>query len=473
MPRIFACFLLVVLLVACSHNPKGSAKNNTNNKTATNTSTTKKARSSSSKTANSKNTSVKTVTSTNNTGGNSNTKNSTNPITDNTKQIKKLPKKIADFPVNQIATYYKVPFTVLKIEKAQADGAKDSKEFDISKTEDQKAFLIHTITPEELEKDPEKYIENLQVKYQRKSYVNVKLSQDHKTILQKLLSKTDKNSNKLALMFVNGYKLKTYEQQTISVEKTVYAQYITDYLYNLDSKIRVEKRYVTDMPDDEIFIIIVGFEGRVPYNVYNAPKLDSIQWLSRYVDYEYKKNQETRKENADLEQVIENTASAPEEINQVTPDELAEYQEQQTNTKESSTTQNQQVSTESTKVNTNSDETLGNTSETNTSTSSVSNDSKAVSNSNTVNNVTPATTTTSSSGSSTITTNTGSNNSTTSTNNQASATLSTNTANATTSNSNGNVNTSNNSNLTSSNSASSTNNTVNMPSNSATNNSNN
>ncbi|UQY80311.1 hypothetical protein HAV_00502 [Candidatus Hepatincola sp. Av] len=491
MPRIFACFLLIILLVACSHNPKGSAKN-TNNKTSTKTSTTKNSQKLSSVTTNSKNTSTKTAT---NQTGNSSINKSKNSFADNTKQMKKLPKKIADFPVNQIATYYKVPFTVLKIEKDTKGNAKEDKEFDISKTEDEKAFLIHTITPEELEKDPEKYIENLQVKYQRKSYVNVKLSQEHKTILQNLLSKTDKNSNKLALMFVNGYKLKNYEQQTISVEKTVYAQYITDYLYNLDSKIRVEKRYVTDMPEDEIFIIIVGFDGRVPYNIYNSPKLDSIQWLSRYVDYEYKKNQEIRKGNAELEQVIENTANIPEEVTKVTPDELAEYQEQQTSVGANSTIQSKEIPPENAKAsiiesnnaNVNSGN-VGNTASNTISSNSTvnnsnTNNSSSASNNTTIsNNGTSSSNTVSTSNTNTntaiggknnpvsnsnnaninskvnavnsgnsITNTVGNNNSTNSTNNQANVSSSTNVSNTNNTSTNENVSNSNNSTVSSSN----------------------
>ncbi|XWO13698.1 hypothetical protein HPDP_00397 [Candidatus Hepatincola sp. Pdp] len=487
MPRIFACFLLIILLVACSHNPKGSAKN-TNNKTSPKASTTKNSQKSSSVTTNSKNNSTKTAT---NQTGNSSTNKSTNSFTDNTKQMKKLPKKIADFPVNQIATYYKVPFTVLKIEKDTKGNAKEDKEFDISKTEDEKAFLIHTITPEELEKDPEKYIENLQVKYQRKSYVNVKLSQEHKAILQNLLSKTDKNSNKLALMFVNGYKLKNYEQQTISVEKTVYAQYITDYLYNLDSKIRVEKRYVTDMPEDEIFIIIVGFDGRVPYNIYNSPKLDSIQWLSRYVDYEYKKNQEIRKGKAELEQVIENTANIPEELTKVTPDELAEYQEQQTSVGANSTMQAKEIPSEnakastvdSNKANVNSGN-IGNTASNTISSSSTANNtnnSSSASNNTTINNsgtsssntVTTNNTNTAIAGGNnpasnsnnanvestanavnngnSITNTVGNNSSTNSTNNQANASSSTNVSNTNNTSTNENVSNSNNNTVNSAN----------------------
>ncbi len=138
-------------------------------------------------------------------------------------------------------------------------------------------------------------------------YTNYELPKSQKDLLKSFLKKVPKNKDALVLMYLSGSNLKTYSAKEMIFERTVFAQYITSYLYRNKKKLRIERRYVDNLPEDEILLIISHYEGNLPINVYNASKGNIIQWLSKYKDLEKKNIAEANKSKSNLEGMISTT----------------------------------------------------------------------------------------------------------------------------------------------------------------------
>ncbi|MCL2566679.1 MAG: hypothetical protein FWE18_01105 [Alphaproteobacteria bacterium] len=140
-------------------------------------------------------------------------------------------------------------------------------------------------------------------------YANVALYETHKALLKSFVQKVPKDQDAIILMYVNGSNLKTHFDREMQLEKTIYSQFVTDFLYRNKRKLIIEKRYIDDIPEDEIFLVISRFEGNTPPNVYNSSKGNILQWLARYKELERQNVQSANSARADLENSLNSTTS--------------------------------------------------------------------------------------------------------------------------------------------------------------------
>ncbi|MDR2008235.1 MAG: hypothetical protein LBQ34_04610 [Alphaproteobacteria bacterium] len=160
-----------------------------------------------------------------------------------------------------------------------------------------------------LRNSPEHFLDLATNDVQRTDYSNADLYSSHKELLRSFVSRVPKDQDAIIIMYVNGSNLKTMFDREMKLEKTIYAQAVTDFLYRNKRRLIIERRYVDDIPENEIFMIISRFEGNIPVNVFNASKGNILQWLARYKELERQNVLAANNSRTDLENSLNSTTS--------------------------------------------------------------------------------------------------------------------------------------------------------------------
>ena len=156
--------------------------------------------------------------------------------------------------------------------------------------------------------EAEKYL-NFDVKVNDESYKLVKLTQEHTKLLDTLLASAKKNDSSIVFIYLNGTKVSQWNDSNLKIEKTIYSQYIIDYIYNNLKNVVVEKKYMEGIPADEIFILVYKYEGGIPLNYFNSKKFKSTEWLVKYRELEDKRLEEENKRASEIEKSLQQAAS--------------------------------------------------------------------------------------------------------------------------------------------------------------------
>ena len=113
-----------------------------------------------------------------------------------------------------------------------------------------------------------------------------------------------KGNKYVVIMYVNGTNLKSWGKAKKIMEKTVYSQYVSTFIYLNTQNVRLEKRYITNIPEDEIFLTIAKYNGDVGNNVYNSEKGSVIKWLETYKILEIKRVEESKRRKKELDVIL-------------------------------------------------------------------------------------------------------------------------------------------------------------------------
>ncbi|MFL1781041.1 hypothetical protein ABSA28_00757 [Candidatus Hepatincolaceae symbiont of Richtersius coronifer] len=138
--------------------------------------------------------------------------------------------------------------------------------------------------------------------YKNERATKIKLNDHHLNLLNQFLAKSEVNKQTLIVMYVNRSPLKRWSDDQMKIERVIYSQYVIDYFYLNKPNVRIEKRYMEDIPEDEIFLSIFNYEGEIPANIYNAEKTSSLDWLTKYRALEEQRlaDEATRKRNLEM-----------------------------------------------------------------------------------------------------------------------------------------------------------------------------
>ncbi|MDR0484025.1 MAG: hypothetical protein LBH40_01935, partial [Alphaproteobacteria bacterium] len=134
--------------------------------------------------------------------------------------------------------------------------------------------------------NPEHFLNLASNNFRDREYTNSSLYKSHQTLLRDFVNRVPRDQDAIVLMYTNGSTLKNLTEREMQLEKTIYAQYVTNFLYRNKKRLIIERRYVDEIPENEIFLIISRFEGNIPPNIYNSSKGNILQWLARYKELE-------------------------------------------------------------------------------------------------------------------------------------------------------------------------------------------
>lgn len=157
--------------------------------------------------------------------------------------------------------------------------------------------------------NPDYYLNIERSNYRDRNYSKTQLYNSHKTLLKSFVQRIPREKDAVIIMYMSGSSLKTYSDKEMQLEKTIYAQFVTDFLYRNKRKLTIERRYLDDIPENEIFMIISKYEGKSSPNIYNAPKGNIVQWLARYKELERQQIADANTSRANLEQTLNSTTS--------------------------------------------------------------------------------------------------------------------------------------------------------------------
>ncbi len=123
-------------------------------------------------------------------------------------------------------------------------------------------------------------------KTDKKDIKDIFLIQEHKTLLDSFIN-TTKGSNKvLILMYSRSTPVKNYHKDIFKVNRAKYQQAVLIYLYSKLKNVRIEQRFLDNLPDDEIFLTAFNYEGSFSNNVYSVPKASGLDWLQAFLNYQ-------------------------------------------------------------------------------------------------------------------------------------------------------------------------------------------
>ncbi len=184
---------------------------------------------------------------------------------------------------------------------------------DIEKLDKDKVALNIYITNQKRENDKQKeyvhnynlvdsyFNENLQMDYTRRNLKDIYLSDPHIELLKNFTSNLNPDKKYIAIINILGTTLPKWFDDNMRIERTIYTQYVYDYFLKNFKNIRVEKRYVDTVPQDQIFIILSSYDGDIPENVYNADKGNILEWLTNYQKLEKEQQDEANLRRQELD----------------------------------------------------------------------------------------------------------------------------------------------------------------------------
>lgn len=156
--------------------------------------------------------------------------------------------------------------------------------------------------------NPEYYLELDRNNYKERPYMTAELYESHKTLLRSFVKKIPKDQDAIIIMYLNGSNIKDYSDGQMKLEKMVYAQFVTNFLYRNKKKLVIERRYMENIPENEIFMVISRYEGSITPNIYNSSKGNILQWLARYKELEREQIMSMNKSRLDLENSLKTTS---------------------------------------------------------------------------------------------------------------------------------------------------------------------
>ncbi len=157
--------------------------------------------------------------------------------------------------------------------------------------------------------NPDYYLNLDRSSYRERSYEKAELYESHKKLLRSFVKRVPREQDAIIIMYVNGSNLKNYSNREMQLEKMVYAQFVTNFLYRNKRKLIIEKRYVEEIPENEIFMIISKYEGNVPQNIYNVSKGNILQWLFKYKELEKEQVKGANSSRSNLENTLKSTTA--------------------------------------------------------------------------------------------------------------------------------------------------------------------
>jgi hypothetical protein len=146
-------------------------------------------------------------------------------------------------------------------------------------------------------------------KADKKDVRDVFLTQDHKNLLDSFIN-TTKGSNKvLILMYARAINFKSSTKDDFMINRIKYQQSVLTYLYTKLKNVRIEQRFLEDLPDDEIFLTAFNYEGSFANNVYSVPKASGLEWLQALLNYQLELVGAANKNKIELEETLLKTGT--------------------------------------------------------------------------------------------------------------------------------------------------------------------
>lgn len=248
-----------------------------------------------------------------------------------------------EFKANQNFTYYGIPMLIFRVstvpEETSSQNITAQNAEDISNTQnnpennlstaqdnsesnpqvnadntdtqdnDSQVTAIAVANKENLDKQKElvsKYFEeNTDNIHYYNAHRELPFTEEHQDLLKDFLQNaSDTNQKYIILMYVNGSSIRNWSGSKNNIDITMYSQYIATYVEQNTKNIRLEKRYIEDVPEDEIVMIMTKYEGDIPTTIYNAPKGNTLRWLEQYRELEAKRAEEEKIRRRELDQLI-------------------------------------------------------------------------------------------------------------------------------------------------------------------------
>lgn len=146
---------------------------------------------------------------------------------------------------------------------------------------------------------------NFEFVYKRKMKEEVKLQEKHISLLNQLVAVGAKNEKSVVLIYMSGIKLNNESNDAdLNYKKSVYTQYISNYLYGKLPQLLIEKRFVNEIPEDEVMILLYKYDGDVPANIYNVKNTNSLEWLEQFKKLEKQRSEDAIKRNREIEKAL-------------------------------------------------------------------------------------------------------------------------------------------------------------------------
>jgi hypothetical protein len=146
---------------------------------------------------------------------------------------------------------------------------------------------------------------NFEFVYKKNMKEEVKLEEKHITLLNQLVVVGAKNEKSVVLIYMSGVKLNNEDNNTdLMYKKSVYTQYISNYLYGKLPQVLIEKRFVNEIPEDEVMILLYKYDGDVPSNIYNVKSTNSLEWLEQFKKLEKQRSEDAIKRNIEIEKAL-------------------------------------------------------------------------------------------------------------------------------------------------------------------------
>ncbi len=196
-----------------------------------------------------------------------------------------------EFKANMVIDYYGLPILILRLPKVEVKIEEDfNKDRKVKKESE----------------NPDDYL-SYKIDFKTPSDKVPTLTDTHKALIKELLSKMTPGNKYVVIMYVNGTNLKSWGKAKKTIEKTVYSQYVSTFVYLNTQNVRLEKRYITNIPEDEIFLTVAKYNGDVGSNVYTADKGSVIKWLETYKILEINRAEESKRRKKELDNILSNS----------------------------------------------------------------------------------------------------------------------------------------------------------------------
>lgn len=203
------------------------------------------------------------------------------------------------FGIDQLIDYYGLDLLILKV-NVQRDLQGHALYIRDENTEEQFKFVDYT-------QDPDYFLSLEKNRIKTREIRDSKLYEYHKALLSQLVDKVPDDKQSIVLIYVRGNDLYSGVTDSLKLERSIYTQYVIDYLLKTKQKIKIEKRYVSYIPEDEIFMLIAEYQGNIKPNLYNSDDGDIIQWLARYKNLEKQRLKLAKQNKKDFETFLSNT----------------------------------------------------------------------------------------------------------------------------------------------------------------------